>query len=56
MELNNLADDPALANTRARLARELERWMEYSGDSGHETEMAAWDRQLKRPESKTASK
>jgi len=33
-ELNNLANDPACAEARARLRSALERWMSSQGDSG----------------------
>jgi len=40
-ELNNLADDPAYAKTKAELRAKLLEWMESQGDRGMETELAA---------------
>ncbi len=47
MELNNLANDPKYAKTMKKLKKELKRWMKKNGDKGHETEMAALERQAK---------
>ena len=44
-EMDNLADDPALASVKARLAKELDAWMAQQGDLGMETELAARSRQ-----------
>lgn len=33
-ELNNIADDPAACNIKARLSAELDRWMKEQGDPG----------------------
>ncbi len=44
-ELNNLAGDPALAEVKSQLRRELELWMEQQGDEGIDTEMQALKRQ-----------
>lgn len=43
--LNNLIDDPALADVKTRLSDELDRWMESQGDKGHATEHKAPSRQ-----------
>ncbi len=42
-EMNNLADDPQLADVRRTLRGELERWMIACGDQGQATERAAYD-------------
>ena len=39
--LNNLIDDPDLAELKAELSAELDAWMEEQGDKGHETEAMA---------------
>jgi uncharacterized sulfatase len=44
-ELNNLADDPALAEVKSGLRKELDLWMEQQGDEGIDTEMQALERQ-----------
>ncbi len=44
-ETNNRADDPTLANVRARLRDRLDRWMAQQGDNGLETELRAKSRQ-----------
>lgn len=44
-ETKNLATDPKLAGTKARLSRELDAWMTQQGDKGMETELAAKSRQ-----------
>ena len=44
-ELNNFADDPALQDVKADLARRLEKWMREQGDEGVATELKAFDRQ-----------
>ncbi len=44
-ELDNRADDPALAEVKADLARRLEVWMRQQGDQGIATEMRAFQRQ-----------
>jgi N-sulfoglucosamine sulfohydrolase len=45
LELNNLAGDPAHAETIRRLTQELHQWMEEQGDLGVATELAARERQ-----------
>jgi len=40
-ELNNRADDPALADVRQRLREQLEAWMKQQGDEGVATELRA---------------
>ena len=35
-EMNNLADDPAMAKIKARMSAELDRWMQSQGDPGAE--------------------
>ena len=44
-ELNNLADDPALAEVKSGLRKELDLWMGQQGDEGIDTEMQAVERQ-----------
>jgi uncharacterized sulfatase len=44
-EMHNRADDPRLADVKARLARELDAWMTQQGDKGMETELSAKSRQ-----------
>ncbi len=44
-ETKNIADDPALADVKARLSAELDRWMAQQGDQGMKTEMKAKSRQ-----------
>ena len=44
-EMHNLANDPAIAQVKARLAGELDRWMKQQGDRGVDTEMKAIERQ-----------
>ena len=44
-ELKNLADDPAQADRKAALSKELDAWMAQQGDKGNETEMKARERQ-----------
>ncbi len=44
-ELKNLADDPAEAERKASLRKELDAWMAQQGDKGNETEMKARERQ-----------
>lgn len=46
-ETRNLIADPQLADTKARLSRELDAWMAQQGDKGMETEMNALKRQPK---------
>lgn len=38
-EMNNRADDPALADVRARLRIQLDAWMKQQGDEGEKTEL-----------------
>ena len=49
-EMNNLAADPARAEIKARLQKELDAWMQQQGDRGLETEMLAPSRQGKSDE------
>ncbi len=44
-EWNNLADDPAYAETKKALRAKLEAWMASQGDKGQATELAAFDHQ-----------
>ena len=44
-ELKNLADDPAQADRKAALSKELDAWMAQQGDKGNATEMKARERQ-----------
>jgi uncharacterized sulfatase len=44
-ELNNLADDPALQDVKAELAKRLDQWMQQQGDEGVATELKAFERQ-----------
>jgi uncharacterized sulfatase len=44
-ELTNLADDPVYAEIKARLRKELDRWMAQQGDEGNATELKAIGRQ-----------
>jgi uncharacterized sulfatase len=46
-EMNNLADDPALAGVKSALREKLLAWMESQGDQGAATEMIADQRSLK---------
>ena len=46
-ELNNLADDPAYADVKEELRKELHRWMRQQGDEGNATELRANERQGK---------
>ncbi len=46
-ETRNLAADPQLAATKARLSRELDAWMTQQGDQGMATELKAESRQPK---------
>lgn len=46
-EMNNLADDPAMADVRDHLIGKLVGWMEQQGDRGIDTEMEALDRILR---------
>lgn len=58
-ELNNLADDPAYAQIKVALKKELDRWMAQQGDEGNATEMKAFERQGRNPDGsqkKTAAK
>ena len=43
LEWNNLADDPAQAETLAALRAKLDAWMSQQGDQGQITEMEALD-------------
>jgi uncharacterized sulfatase len=45
-EWTNLAADPALAEVKAELRAELERWMAAQGDTGQATELAARERMV----------
>lgn len=44
-ELENRAGDPALADIKAALRKDLDAWMEQQGDEGKATEMKARERQ-----------
>ncbi len=44
-ELENLADEPALARVKADLRKRLDAWMAQQGDKGNATEMQARQRQ-----------
>jgi hypothetical protein len=44
-ETKNLADDPARAAVKARLAAQLDAWVTQQGDQGMETEIKAPTRQ-----------
>ena len=46
-ETKNLANDPKLTSVKARLSKELDRWMAQQGDKGMETELKAPSRQGK---------
>ncbi len=46
-EMKNVAGDPANAEVKAKLEKELRDWMARQGDEGHETEIQALDRQPK---------
>ena len=48
--MRNLADDPKLAEIRARLGRQLDAWMVQQGDKGMETELKAKSRQSRAAE------
>ena len=39
-EMNNLADDPKVADIKSRLSAELDRWMAAQGDPGAEQDTA----------------
>ena len=45
LEQTNLADDPALADVKARLSEQLDEWMRQQNDQGMETELKAPERQ-----------
>ncbi|MCA9059554.1 MAG: hypothetical protein KDA85_13700, partial [Planctomycetaceae bacterium] len=45
LEQTNLADDPALADVKARLSEQLDEWMRQQKDQGMETELKAPERQ-----------
>ena len=47
-EWNNLADNPARADTIRRLRQKLDAWMKQQGDLGQATEMAAYDHQKRK--------
>ena len=44
-EWNNLADDPACAETKAKLRKKLLAWMKACGDKGQQTELEAREHQ-----------
>ena len=46
-EFKNLANDPAYATIKKELSNALEQWMLQQGDKGQETEMKAFERQVK---------
>ena len=46
-EMHDLADEPKLADIKARLRKELDAWMRQQGDKGMETEMLATSRRRK---------
>ncbi len=41
LEMDNLADDPAYASTKALLRAKLDAWMQHCGDEGQATELSA---------------
>lgn len=45
LEMNNLADSPALASIKKELKEKLLKWMEQQGDKGQQTEMEAFEHQ-----------
>jgi uncharacterized sulfatase len=47
LEMNNLADSPALASIKKELKEKLMKWMEQQGDKGQQTEMEAFEHQTK---------
>lgn len=50
LEMKNLAEDPAFADIKARLQKELDAWVAQQGDKGMETENLASTRQGKSDE------
>lgn len=47
-EWNNLANDPKLASVKAELRKQLEAWMKASGDKGQQTEVEAFEHQVRK--------
>lgn len=47
LEMNNLADSPALTSIKKELKEKLLKWMEQQGDKGQQTEMEALEHQTK---------
>jgi len=54
-EMRNLADDPQMAEVKARLSAKLDAWMAQQGDKGMETELNAKSRQHERRAAKEAA-
>jgi arylsulfatase A-like enzyme len=46
-QMNNLADDPKLAKVIQSMRKKLEQWMIQQGDAGQETELKAFEHQVK---------
>ena len=56
-EWTNLADDPKLADVKAKLRKQLDKWMIAQGDKGQQTELEALDHQARnRNKKKTGNK
>ncbi len=51
-EWNNLAEDPGLASVKAKLRGKLESWMQASGDKGQQTEVEAFEHQVRKRKKK----
>ncbi|NOX99994.1 MAG: sulfatase [Verrucomicrobia bacterium] len=51
-EWNNLANDPSLASVKAELRSKLQNWMESNGDKGQQTELQAFEHQVKKRQKK----
>lgn len=54
--LNNLIDDPSLQATRAKLSKQLDRWMKSQGDEGDSTEAIANTRKASAQKKKNKKK
>ena len=55
-ELHNVADDPAYAQAKAELSKQLDAWMAQQGDQGAATEMRAKERQGRRGKARRPAK